>query len=205
MRNILIGCALLAGIGTAVPMQAAAQDLEFEIGRDGLRIERGCNPRYEDCYRGERRGYYDDYRPRCSEGRALRKAERMGIRRARICEDGMPDVSIEYQVAPGVFSRASDDQRLDNAHFRDRLGDPSVPNRLLNGRRYRPEREQRCQGQYRNPTLKCNPDRVLHGLLLCETDAGGQRTGHCQHAFSTKQCDEVVVGEKAAQSVHHED
>ena len=94
MRNILIGFALLACIGTAVPMQAAAQDLEFEIGRDGLRIERGCNPRYEDCYRGERRGYYDDYRPRCSEGRALRKAERMGIRRARIADVGRRTIDI---------------------------------------------------------------------------------------------------------------
>jgi len=84
MRNILIGCALLAGASMASPMQASAQDLELEIGRDGLRIERDCNPRYEDCRR-ERRGYDED-RPRCSEGRALRKAERMGIRRARIVD-----------------------------------------------------------------------------------------------------------------------
>jgi hypothetical protein len=95
MRNILIGCAFLAAIGTAGPMPASAQDLELEIGRDGLRIERDrdCNPRYEDCYRGERRGYYDD-RPRCSEGRALRKAERMGIRRARIADIGRRTIDV---------------------------------------------------------------------------------------------------------------
>ena len=57
MRNILIGCALLASAIMAVPVQASAQDIELEIGRDGLRIERDCNPRDEDCYRGERRGY----------------------------------------------------------------------------------------------------------------------------------------------------
>jgi hypothetical protein len=101
MRNFLIGCALLAGIGTTGPMPASAQDLELEIGRDGLRIERDrdCNPRYEDCYRSERRGYYDDRRyyedrPRCSEGRALRKAERMGIRRARIADVGRRTIDV---------------------------------------------------------------------------------------------------------------
>ena len=101
MRNFLIGCALLASAGMAAPMQASAQDLELEIGRDGLRIERDryCDPRYEDCYRGERRGYYDDRRyyderPRCSEGRALRKAERMGIRRARIADIGRRTIEV---------------------------------------------------------------------------------------------------------------
>jgi hypothetical protein len=94
MRNILIGCALLAGVGTVVPMQASAQDLELEIGRDGLRIERDCNPRYEDCYRS---GYRDDRRSMrrfCTEGRALGKAERMGIRRARIADVGRRTIEV---------------------------------------------------------------------------------------------------------------
>jgi hypothetical protein len=101
MRNILIGCALVAGIGTAVPMQASAQDLELEIGRDGLRIERDCNPRYEDCYRDDRRYYRDGYRDDrrsmrrfCTEGRALNKAERMGVRRARIADVGRRTIEV---------------------------------------------------------------------------------------------------------------
>lgn len=95
MRNLLIGCALLASAIMAMPMQASAQDLELEIGPDGLRIDRDCNPRYEDCYRGDRRDRYDDYdRPRCSEGRALRKAERMGIRRARITDVGRRTIEV---------------------------------------------------------------------------------------------------------------
>ena len=66
-------------------MQASAQDLEFQFGRDGLRIERDCNPRYEDCYYGGDRRYESRRSMRrCTEGRALDKAERMGIRRARI-------------------------------------------------------------------------------------------------------------------------
>jgi hypothetical protein len=96
MRNLLIGCALVAGIGTAVPIQAAAQDLELEIGRDGLRIERDCNPRYEDCYRDGRR-YLDDRRymaRRCTEGRALNKAERMGIHRARVADVGRRTIEV---------------------------------------------------------------------------------------------------------------
>ena len=85
MRNMLIGVALLAGVGTVAPMQASAQDLELQIGRDGLRIERDCNPRYEDCYYGGDRRYESRRSMRrCTEGRALDKAERMGIRRARI-------------------------------------------------------------------------------------------------------------------------
>jgi hypothetical protein len=94
MRNILIGCALLAGAGMAMPMQASAQDLEFGIGRDGLRIERDCNPRYEDCYRDDRRRDYYDDRPRCSAGRALRKAERMGIRHARVADVGRRTIDV---------------------------------------------------------------------------------------------------------------
>ncbi len=98
MRNILIGCALLAGIGTAVPLQASAQDLELEIGRDGLRIERDCNPRYEDCYRRDWRDdrRYEDRRSmrRCTEDRALNKAERMGIRRARIADAGRRTIEV---------------------------------------------------------------------------------------------------------------
>jgi len=93
MRNFLIGCALLASAGMALPMQASAQDIELEIGRDGLRIDRDCNPRYEDCYRERRSEYYED-RPRCSERRALRKAERMGVRRARIADVGRRTIEV---------------------------------------------------------------------------------------------------------------
>ena len=96
MRKILIGCALLAGMGAGLPLPASAQDIQLEIGRDGLRLNDGCNPRYEDCY------YRDDYRyrgesrsmRRCTEGRALSKAERMGIRRARIAESGRRTIEV---------------------------------------------------------------------------------------------------------------
>ena len=94
MRNILIGCVLLAGIGAAMPLQASAQDLELQIGPDGMRIDRGCDPRYDDCYRYDRRREFYDERPRCSEGRALRKAERMGIRRARIADIGRRTIEV---------------------------------------------------------------------------------------------------------------
>ena len=101
MRNILIGCVLLTGIGTAVPIQASAQDLELQIGRDGLRIERDCNPRYENCYRGDSRYYRDGYRDdrrytmrSCTEGRALNKAERMGIRRAHVADIGRRTIEV---------------------------------------------------------------------------------------------------------------
>lgn len=98
MRRILFGGLILAGLGAALPLPAQAQDIELQIGRDGLRINRDCNPRREDCYRGDRRRDYDNDRysdrPRCSEGRALRKAERMGIRRARIADAGRRAIEV---------------------------------------------------------------------------------------------------------------
>lgn len=94
MRKILIGCAILAGLGTAVP--ASAQDVQLEIGRDGLRLREACNPRYEDCYYRDDYRYRDNYRAaqRCTEGRALSKAERMGIRRARIEDSGRGTIEV---------------------------------------------------------------------------------------------------------------
>ena len=89
MRKLLIGCALLAGIGTVVPMPAAAQDIELQIGRDGLRIDDGQRY-YRDGYRDDRRYIAG----RCTENRALNKAERMGIRRARIADVGRRTIDV---------------------------------------------------------------------------------------------------------------
>ncbi len=89
MRNLLIGCAFLAGVGTVAPTQAYAQDLELNIGPSGLRLERECNPRFEDCYRNDRRSMR-----RCTEDRALNKAERMGIRRARVEDSGRRTIEV---------------------------------------------------------------------------------------------------------------
>ena len=99
MRKILIGCALVAGMGFGLPLPASAQDIELEIGPDGLRLNDGCNPRYEDCRQdGYRDGYYRDDRRSmrriCTEGRALGKAERMGIRRARIADAGRRTIEV---------------------------------------------------------------------------------------------------------------
>ena len=90
MRNLLISCALLAGIGTAVPMPASAQDIELQIGPDGLRIDDGRRY-YSDDYRDDRRYMAG---PRCTEDRALNKAERMGIRRARIADVGRRTIDV---------------------------------------------------------------------------------------------------------------
>jgi len=79
----LIAAATVAPI---LPGPVFAQELEIEIDRDGpkVRLNEGyrCDPRYERCHRGrwdERQG-----RRFCTEERALSKAERLGVRRARI-------------------------------------------------------------------------------------------------------------------------
>lgn len=94
MRNMLIGCALLAGMGVGLPLPASAQDIELEIGRDGLRLNDRCNPRYEDCRRDRYRDDRRSMRRICTEGRALGKAERMGIRRARIADAGRRTIEV---------------------------------------------------------------------------------------------------------------
>lgn len=90
MRMVMMGAALFAGIFMALPAQAQVQ---LEIGRDGLRIEGDCNPRYENCER-----YRDDrYRERprvCTENRALEKAQRMGIRRAHVERAGRRTIDV---------------------------------------------------------------------------------------------------------------
>ncbi len=92
---------LLGGTGSfpGVSYSVSAQELEIEIDRDGprLRLRDGeCDPRYERCRDDRRR---DDRRERegrrfCSEDRALDKAERMGIRRARIVSAGRRSIEI---------------------------------------------------------------------------------------------------------------
>lgn len=115
MRNFLIRSALALAIGvTGLPLlapQAMAQDLEIQIGPDGtrMRTRERCDPRFEDC-RDDRYDRRDDRRDRrdrrdrdryerraergCTEGQALMKAERMGIRSARIVQAGRRTIQV---------------------------------------------------------------------------------------------------------------
>lgn len=96
MKRIYLNAALAALIGlgsvSLAPAPSIAQGLDIEIGRDGpkLRLRGECDPRREDCAddymapdmrRDTRRDWRRNF---CTENRALMKAERMGIRRARI-------------------------------------------------------------------------------------------------------------------------
>lgn len=86
---------------TSVPfgVSAASAQVELRIDRNGpqMRLRDDCDPDYEDC-RVERRDYVDRRDSRdgrgCSPDRALRKAERMGIRRARIVDVGRRTIDI---------------------------------------------------------------------------------------------------------------
>lgn len=81
----------LGGLGT-FSAPSFAQDVEFMIGPDGVRMRTReyCedNP-YDRRCRESRRDRYDDdgdYGRRCGPEDALNKAERMGVRRARIVD-----------------------------------------------------------------------------------------------------------------------
>lgn len=95
----------------AAPHVAAAQGFEIEIDRDGPRLrldDDRCNPRYENCRRDDRR---EARRSFCTEDRALDKAERMGLRRARIEDSGRRTIEVSGRTRSGervylTFGRA---------------------------------------------------------------------------------------------------
>ena len=129
MSKILMNVALAAIVGLGslsfAPVRASAQDVELNIGRNGptVRLRDNCDPDREDCNgpRGDDRNFRRDNRrevegrrdgPRfCSDDRALDKAERMGIRRARIDDSGRRSVEVRGRDRRGdrveiVFGRA---------------------------------------------------------------------------------------------------
>jgi hypothetical protein len=107
MRNFLINSALALAMGiSGLPLiagPASAQDLELSIGRDGpqLRMRERCDPRYDDCYEGRRYVEQRAVRRGCTEDRALDKAERMGIRRARIVDAGRRTIEVRGRSRDG--------------------------------------------------------------------------------------------------------
>lgn len=106
MHKFISSTALaLAMALTSVPLSAAsAQDLELHLGNNGpqLRLRRDCDPDREDCrdrgdYRrdGDRRDQERGANRReCTPDRALDKADRMGVRRARIADVGRRTISV---------------------------------------------------------------------------------------------------------------
>lgn len=108
MLRLIQGAALalvVAATGTAVtPFASSAQTLELQLGGDRpqlrLREPGACDPRYEDCYRGER-DMRRDYRRACTEDRALDKAERMGLERVRVVSAGRRTIEVRGRTDEG--------------------------------------------------------------------------------------------------------
>ncbi len=96
MRNLCKVLALATALAGMSFSGASAQDVDIQIGPGGVTIDRDCNPRYERC-RGERDWRRDDddfRRSECTTDRALRKASRMGIRRARVVDIGRRSIDV---------------------------------------------------------------------------------------------------------------
>lgn len=111
MQKILSSAALALALAlTSLPVGvASADDLQLQIGPDGpkLRLRDDCNPRRERC-RDDRGDRWDrDHRDRrserrqCTTDRALDKAERMGIRRARIDDVGRRTIDVRGRTRNG--------------------------------------------------------------------------------------------------------
>lgn len=104
MRTILthsaIALLIAAGGASFAPAVASAQDIELEFGREGprLRLNDRCDPDFEDCRpdRRDRRERREERRAErgCTEDRALDKADRMGIRRARVVDAGRRTIDV---------------------------------------------------------------------------------------------------------------
>ncbi|MFC3208737.1 hypothetical protein [Aquamicrobium soli] len=101
MHKFITSAALALTVAlTGMPLTfgtATAQDVQLYLGQDGprMRMRDDCDPYREDC-----RGYGDRYRDAqrfyrgCTPERALYKAERMGIRRARIVDVGRRTIDV---------------------------------------------------------------------------------------------------------------
>lgn len=111
--NAALAVAVTLGAGFAAPERASAQSIQLDLGRDGpkLRLQEECDPRRERCAEGGRSFRRDDRRDRryerrsersvCTEGRALAKAERMGLRRVSIRSAGSREIRINGRTRDG--------------------------------------------------------------------------------------------------------
>lgn len=122
MRRIFTLAALALSLGlTSLPI-ANAQDLQLRIGPDGpkLRLRDDCNPRRENCRddrdrRSERR--------ECSTDRALDKAQRMGLRRARVDHVGRRSIQVRGRNRDGDRVTVNFDRRDRRCSVIDRAVD----------------------------------------------------------------------------------
>lgn len=118
MRNFILNSAMAAVLGfggmSFGPLAAQAQDIQLELGRDGpqLRVLDNCDPDVEDCRdrrhesrseRRERERREQEQREvrRCTPDRALDKADRMGVRRARIDSVGRRTIEVRGRSRNG--------------------------------------------------------------------------------------------------------
>jgi hypothetical protein len=122
--NAALAVAITLGAGFAAPERASAQSIQLDLGRDGprLRVQENCDPRRERCPEGGRCFRRDDRRDGrhgdrryerrsersvCTEGRALAKAERMGLRRVSIRSAGSREIRINGRTRDGQRVRVT--------------------------------------------------------------------------------------------------
>ncbi|MHA6644258.1 hypothetical protein [Mesorhizobium sp. A623] len=123
MHKIITSATLaLALAATSLPFSfsaASAQDIELHLGRNGptMQLRDNCDPDREDCRRRDRNDRRDDNRESrrhdrgCTPDRALDKAERMGIRRARIADVGRRTIDVAGRSRNGNRVIVSFDRR----------------------------------------------------------------------------------------------
>jgi hypothetical protein len=124
MRSFVTSTALALAVAfTSVPVAfstASAQDVQLQLGRHGPKLKLGdnCDPDRDDCdsrvRRDERRDDDRDARRSdrgCTPDRALDKADRMGIRRARIADVGRRSIDVVGRSRSGNRVVVSFDRR----------------------------------------------------------------------------------------------
>lgn len=92
LRTAVLSAIVGLGAFAAMPAQADGLYLNFGGGGPAAGFYAGHDgPRYD---RGRWQGRPHDFRQRCTPDRALWKAERMGIRRARVADVGRHSISV---------------------------------------------------------------------------------------------------------------
>lgn len=90
MISASLAGALFAGL-FAVSAPAQAQDVRIQLGQSGPRVIHERDRR--DHRRNDRRDRRDERG--CTEGRALDKADRMGLRRTRVVDAGRRTIEVQ--------------------------------------------------------------------------------------------------------------
>lgn len=114
LTRTLLSLAVAMPMMTVAPLVAGAQDLELRLDRNGpsVRVDEDDDWRHDGYASDWRNDGIPNSRPGCTPGRAMDKAERMGLRRVRVADVSRRTIEVQGRKRNGervyvTFSRQS--------------------------------------------------------------------------------------------------